>query len=483
MGQFYTAGEKKARPGVYQRYSNNGGSVGAGALNGVVAIAMEADWGPCNEVTVHEGRNSVIETYGSGTGVDAALAAFDGGATTLYINRVGTAAGDTGYGKATLAIAGDEELTVTAAYPGKRALTIDVKRSLVNTDEKEVSILEKLDGQGTKELEKFLFAANPPSKEGDSTTPTVNEAKNLVAALEESKYVTATTTVTAASVVIEESTDLLSGINPTVTKEDYTTAFAKFEPYRFNVLVTDKSDITDIATMKAYIDEAYNTGKMIMGVAACKDGNIDLTVAPSLNSEKICYVGNGFIDMQGNEVYGAKLACLTAGVIASTPSNASIVHKSVPGAVDVADKLTNAQYESAINAGTLMLSVGPNGAVWFDSGITTLINPAENQDDGWKKIRRVKTRFEVLDRIDSALAPRVGKVNCDADGILSLIQTGTGVLKEMAAEGKIQSNYSMYTDPANPYGGDSAWFIIEVDDIDSLERVYLQYMFRYSQNV
>ena len=31
------------------------------------------------------------------------------------------------------------------------------------------------------------------------------------------------------------------------------------------------------------------------------------------------------------------------------------------------------------------------------------------------------------------------------------------------------------------YAADSAWFTIQADDIDSLEKIYLHYQFRFSQ--
>ena len=34
-----------------------------------------------------------------------------------------------------------------------------------------------------------------------------------------------------------------------------------------------------------------------------------------------------------------------------------------------------------------------------------------DQDAGWKKIRRVKERFELMDRIDTTLDPMIGAVD------------------------------------------------------------------------
>ena len=49
----------------------------------------------------------------------------------------------------------------------------------------------------------------------------------------------------------------------------------------------------------------------------------------------------------------------------------------------------------------------------------------------------------------------------------------------MIGEKKLLSGNCM-EDPSNPAAGDSAWFIIAVDDIDSIERAYLTFRFRFS---
>ena len=180
---------------------------------------------------------------------------------------------------------------------------------------------------------------------------------------------------------------------------------------------------------------------------------------------------------------GVMAICYTAGLIASTPTTQGITHTVVKGATDVLEALTYAQYEQAIDSGMLMVSLSPDGSVWYDTGINTLTAPdSDTQDAGWKKIRRVKTRFELIDRLDRELGPKVGKVSCDSDGVADIIQTGQRVLDAMANEGKLLSGATFTEDSSNPHGGDSAWFVIQADDIDSLEKIYLLYQFRYSQN-
>jgi hypothetical protein len=80
-----------------------------------------------------------------------------------------------------------------------------------------------------------------------------------------------------------------------------------------------------------------------------------------------------------------------------------------------------------------------------------------------------------------ALDPKVGRVSADTDGVADIVQAGQRVLDAMVGEAKLLAGALFSEDPANPYTGDSAWFIVQADDIDSLEKIYLQYQFRYSQ--
>ena len=125
----------------------------------------------------------------------------------------------------------------------------------------------------------------------------------------------------------------------------------------------------------------------------------------------------------------------------------------------------------------LMVSMSTDGEIWYDSAVNTFLSPIDTvNDEGWKKIRRVKVRFEMFDRLDRALAPKVGRVSADTDGIADVIQTGQRILDAMADdEHKLALLYRYHN-------GDSGWFAIQADDLDSLEKIYLRYQFRYSQN-
>jgi len=90
MGGTYQAGEEKVRPGVYRRYTTQDKKLVAGAMTGVFAIPVKADFGPVGTVTIHTKQDSVKEMYGMGGTVKGALNLFEGGAAKVHVYRLGT---------------------------------------------------------------------------------------------------------------------------------------------------------------------------------------------------------------------------------------------------------------------------------------------------------------------------------------------------------------------------------------------------------
>lgn len=466
MSKFFTEGETKIRPGVYKRYSNASANENmSGAMNGVVAVVLQAPFGPVGTVTVHTKESTIRETYGDCAGVNAAIKALEGvnavGTTPkIYIVRL------KGNGGTNASVTLDSAVTVTAKYPGNFPITVKVQVNALDENVKEILVLS-----GTSLKEKFEYAANSS-----------DESAAFVSTVAGSKYITAS--ASGSGVVSAQEKELTGGANPTVSNEDYLEGCEALDQYNYNVIITDSVSADVASILKNYADSAYADGKNIMVVTGSAD-SVDFatrkSAAAAKNDEKVIYFGSGYVKDDGTVVNGSESVAMVAGIIAGTPSNRSIVHTQIPGAVDVNERLTNSQYEEAIQNGLLLLSVGPDGQVWIDSGINTLVTPNANQDNGWKKIKRVKVRFELFDRLDKILEPKVGKVNTDADGIAYIIQCGNEVIQQMLAEGGKLSSARFVLD-TNGYEADSAWFVIEAVDVDSLEKIYLHYRFKYAQD-
>ena len=468
MAIFFNEGEQKVRPGVYQRHTNSGFNAPVSSQDGYCAIPVKASWGPLGKVVRNIVANDLTKNYGSGaygTGntVPAAAAMFEGGASVVYTYRLGS--GGTQASKEVTT-----GLTATAKYPGTMPVSVAVQEKLGDSTTKLFQVYT-----GSALVEEFSFAADGKA-----------EGANLVAATKNSKYVTVAGEAETVPVLAVASGALEGGADPTVTNEDYSKAFAAFEPYWYNTIAldVDDPDMTLGLMLQTYLANAYKLGKLgvaVVGDKATVEFETRLEHAKSFNDCKVVYLGGGWVS--GSESKDGVMAiCYTAGVIAATPSNQGIVHTVINGATDLCESLTNAQYIDAIQAGMLMVSRSNDGSIWYDSGVNTLITPDEKtQDLGWQKIKRVKARFEMIDRLDRTLAPKVGRVSAGTDGIADIVQSGQRVLDAMVGEDKLQRGAQFIEDKGNPATGDSAWFIIQADDNDSLEKIYLHYQFRYSQ--
>lgn len=470
MAIFYNEGEKKVRPGVFQRYSDVGLGELVGATDGICAIPVQANWGPLGVVVAQSKKSMLAKNYGTGTygagyTIPAAEAMFDGGAITVYTYRMGT-------GGKTASLELVDGLTVTAKYPGTMPIS--------------VSVQEKIGDASKKQL--IVYVNDARTETWDFAADDTAEGENLVKATVASKYITITGSAKAVPVKAVASGALAGGENPTVTNEDYSKAFAAFEPFYYNTIALDVDDDASLTLshlLEEYLKGAYRYGKQAIAVVGEKTTvsfEDRIAHASSFNSEMVVYLGGGWINGSTN-MDGVLAICQTAGTIAATPSNKAITHAVVSGATELCETRTYAEYEAAIGAGMLMVARSQDGRVWYDSGVNTLMFLEEGiQDAGWKKIRRTKTRFELFHRLDLTLEPKVGRVSQDADGLADVVQSGQRVVDAMVNERKVFNGAKFTVDPENPAEADSAWFVITTDDIDSLEKIYLHYQFRYSQN-
>lgn len=467
MAGIFTIGETKARPGVYARYENAGGPQLAGAINGVGAAVIKANWGPLNQLVELDGEPAVAPAFGTAETVDTITEMFAGGCRKVKAVRAGT--GGTAAAINLKDGAGVDVVAITAKYVGNREFSVTIRDSLIDATKKECMIYA-----GTTEFEKVEFAKGAS---GDG------EPAAIVAAFAYSKNFKATKTSDGDKTLADLTQSTMTpGTNPTVTTAEYSEAFNILEAGKWNVLCVDTEDTAVHALVQPFIQRIYLSGAMPMAcIAETKDVKLDerMNHAAAFNDEKMHFVLNpAYI---GDKLYdGYRLAARIGGMIAAVPSNTSLTHEVVKGFTALAEPLTNSQIEKALAKGCIVLTVNASDQVWIESAINTLVTPSGNQDAGWKKIRRTKTRFELMDRIIATTEPLIGKVNNDSDGRATLIAAAQGVVNAMIGEKKLLDGGTVYEDPQNPPVGDSAWFIIAVDDIDSIEKAYLAFRFRFA---
>lgn len=366
-------------------------------------------------------------------------------------------------------------LILTAKNEGSRALRYSIREALGDGASREFIVVE-----GSRTMEKITFPASE-----NSEVEALNAAINRQSAYFDSAIAEGYAGSGKLQIVAE--TAVTPGADPIVTNADYSDAFALLEGYRWNTISVDTDDTGVHAMLAAYMNRAYQEGKMgfaVVGEPTSVALDDRMAHAAAYNDYNVIYVGSGGVDSSGAAVEGKQIAARVAGMVAAVPSSQSLTHRPVPGLVKPLEMLTNAKQEKAIRSGMLTFSTSSAGVVWIEQGVTTLVNPSGDDDAGWKKIKRAKIRFELMNRCSDTVEPLIGQINNNTDGRANIISILQGqVLDRMVNEGKLEAGAQITLDPNNAPQGDSAWFIIAADDTDSMEKIYLTFQFRFSAAV
>lgn len=465
MAGTFTLGETKVRPGSYFNIQKKGDGSVSRAINGIVGILFKSDWGPLNEtveIGVDEGYENI---FGTGGTTDTIGLAFEGGAITALCCRVGSG-GTCGSTKLNLA-SGDEAVAIASKYVGSKQFTITVRDKLSDDTLRECVIYD-----GLREFEKISFA-----KSDDEVTAIINafsNSKNFIA-----------TKIGSANGVLKavSQKEMTPGTDPTTNVQDYSNGFEAMEPYFMNTVCVDTNDKAVHGLLNSFLDRIFDVGQMAIGVIGEKKSESlenRIQTAASYNSEKIVYVLNGsLLSTTYGEIDGYQTAAKVAGMIASCPSNSSLTHTVLDKITVLHECLTPTQINNAELSGCLVLSFNKSKQIWIDNAINTLVTLAENQDEGWKKIRRTKTRYEMLTRMNNQADSLVGSVDNDTNGRATLISQLQAIGTAMIEEGKLTACTVTESSIYKP-DGDSAWFEIDCIDKDSAEHIYLMYAFRFS---
>lgn len=467
-GGTFSPGEVKIRPGNYHREISDGGVSLAGTINGVGAGIIRANWGPLNEAVEMDGSVSVNNIFGAGMTEDLITEMFNGGILNGYFVRIGT-----GGTPPTLTLDDSDSagaVKLTGKYVGARGFAATLRTSLTNSSERELIILD-----GTSEFAKYTFAAG----EG--------EIENLVTAVNESSgdFVAEKLSEGNGTLADVAQSQFTAGTNPSVTTAQYSEGLSVLEAYDWNCLCVDTEDPEVHALLVPYLNRIYAAGSYPMAcISECAKGDSAvamaerMTHAASYNSRMLCYVLNPAYDSSGKLYDGYRNAARIGGYIAAVETTTSLTGVPVTSYTRLAEPITNTQIINALKSGCIVLSLNKKRQVVIEQGINTLITPTGDEDEGWKKIRRVKVRYELIQRIMSTLDEL--RVDNDENGRATVIAAAYGVYSAMVGENKLLAGGTVEEDSSNPPQGDSAWFKVLCDDKDSLEKTYTTFRFRFA---
>lgn len=458
----YIAGELKKEPGIYHRVTTDKETDVTGAIVGVGAGIIRGNWGPLNEVVHLKNADDVERIFGKNGTQDLITLMFKGGIKEGYFVRIGK--GGTAPTISLKDSSSQAAVTITGKYVGARAFTATIRDALSGGN-RELILYD-----GDAQFAKIAFA------KGDDEVTALTDAVNAA-----DIGFTAAKEKAGATLADVAQSAFTAGTDPTTATADYSAGLASLEPYIWNGVCVDTEDTAVHALVAAYLDRLYSYGCYPMSVLAEKSTVTKVARmehAAAFNNEKIIYVANPALDANGDVVDGYREAAYVGGVIFSAACSEGITHYKLPYFADVSERWTPTEKDTGLGNGCLIIDLNKNGdVVWIAQGINTLVSPTSEQDDGWKKIRRVKTRFELMQRIDNTLEEMAGQVNLDADGIRALVSAANGVKNAMISERKIGAATTIVQDTAFR-ATDGIRLKIDVYDLDNIEHTYLDYNFR-----
>lgn len=461
MAEYFNIGDVKTRPNTYFNIDKKGEDNSFGAVDGVVALTIKASFGPLNKVVEIGREDGYEQIYGTGGTTDAIREAFYGGAKKAVVCRVGGTDGKEAVAQLTTGVG---NISIKAKHVGAMNLSVTVRTKLTDATRKECIIYN-----GNEIYEKVTFDVGE------------EEVANLKKALAKSKNFIVEGEGTGTVNPVEQKT-FDDGKDPAVATKDYSKGFAELEKYYFNSICVDTEEADVHALLAEFLNRIFTESKFAMGFVSeksSKDVEERMGAAKVFDNEKMTYILNSKAPVNEMSLEGYQVAAYLAGLYAATPSNKSLTHTVIKRYTGLEEQLANSQIEKAEKNGCLVLSLNSDGEVWIDSAINTLINPSENMDEGWKKLRRVKTRHELLYRLNSQADALVGRVDNDVNGRAIIIGKLQKIINDMVNEGKLVSG-AISENSVHPADKDYCYFDLNVIDKDSAERIFLLCKFQFS---
>lgn len=480
-GQIVRANEVMIRAGVGLRITTS--TPLPSFIRGRFGYIGQAAWGPLNTAVEMLSRSQIRDTFGesgsSGNTMDGAEEVFNGGAVTGVVVRLGT--GGT-QGSDTLQDAAAATVgSIKVLYPGTRAFGYSVRANLSDTNVRELVVYE-----GTVQREVWTF----PKKSG-----TVNEIDSLVAAVNgKSLYVTVTKTAPGDGTVKDVAQKAIpAGTAPTVDDAAYSAALTELGKENFFVTCVDSEEEDVHTIVRAWVDDQNMHGRRrvaVVGIPITATWAERKQRAVDCNNPAMVVVGNGF-ERHGADGLtvipcdGYLAAARLAGAYTSCKPNQQLTHRVIPDATGLVGSLTDDQLQEAKLSGLSTFSLSFRGRVWISEGVNTLTDAAlppiwaESMSQAWGKMRRVMTRFYLIDDITAQWDDMIGSVNNTETGRGVLKTAAQAVVNTYIATGALISGTVVVDVTRQPTAeADEAFFVFtNLVDADGAERLILNAMF------
>lgn len=429
--------QDKVRPGVYQNiYTNKNQNLNAG-VNGVVAIALELDFGPEEAITKIEKETDIYNKLGYTLDDEKVLLLKEIMKATnqILVYRLNTGE----KAKATI----DTDKTITAKYGGTKGNDISVIISNNVEENTKYDVFTYLNGTKVDEQ-------------------TITKYEDFV----DNGYIT----IEGTGTITEATTAKLTGgtsteIDTEAEETEYTKFLTALELQNYNYIAYTGTSSTVKSLIVAFVkrmnDEEGIRVKAVMGEY-------------SADYEKIITIKNGVILEDGTILTKEQCAAYVAALSASSDINVSNTYSQYPGAVDANPRLNNSDTIKALKAGNIVFTRRNDDSVVIEQDINSLITYTTNKNSSFSKNRFIRAIDTLASEIKEIFEENfIGKLSNNEDGRSILRAEIINNIKEKEAIGAFQ-NFTE-EDVTVSAGTDIDSVVIEVlvQPVDSIEKIYM----------
>lgn len=435
--------QNKVRPGIYINFSTRGSQNLTLGSRGTAAICRPLSWGPVGKImTIHAGDRL---TPFIGYDITTTQARFlremfkgtdmTGGPTKILLYRPeaeGSAAAS--------AVLGEGGVTVTARYPGARGNSISIVVS------------EDIDNPDTFTVTTLV----------DNAQAAIQQVKT-VGDLTANEWVSFSSSGTLAATA---GITLTGGIDGTVSSPAYAAFLDALEPYNFDVLAYDGTDSTIHQAFIAFVKR----------ISAQEGRYCQLVTTNAETADSRFVINNrvGVVLEDGTTLTPQETVWWLAGAQAGAQYHQSLSYAAYPGAADVSPRLSGSQIETAIQAGSLVLSE-EFGRVRIETDVNTLISFTPEIGEVFHKNRTMRVCNTLANDVYREFSLHyLGKVNNNEEG-RGLFQAAVlDYLLEMYSKGALRQR-PVGEDVEVLMGNsiDSIVINLSLYPADSVEKIYM----------
>ena len=426
--------QNKVRPGVYQNIKTNKLRMSENDISGIVAIALELDFGKEEAITRIENETDIYEKLGYNLDDEKVLLLKEIIKETSKILVYRLNGGE----KASVTI--DDDKKITAKYAGTKGneITVIIANNVDDTTKYDViTYLEgtKVDSQTIAKYEEF----------------------------EENNYITITGT---GDITKADTLKLEGGTTEKVTEAS---AYPKFlealelEDYNYIAYCgTDDATKALIVTfVKRMNDKEGIRVKAVMGEYAA-------------DYEKITTIKNGVILENGTVLTNAQCAAYFAALSSVSDINQSNTYTQYKGAIDANPRLNNTYTEKALKKGQIVFTRRNDETVVIEQDINSLVTFTVEKNSDFSKNRVVRALDGLASDIKHIFEQNyIGKISNNVDGRNILRAAIINNIKEKQSKGAFQNFTEDDVTVQEGNNIDSVLINVAVQPVDSIEKIYM----------